>query len=124
MHSSKLLDPYGIAAHLVRRQPANHLFHLRIGVDPEALVLCDARQLHVLAVQLLLHHLLERLEHQDLRLRQGKRLVELVLQLSLRALRSRPNSFGVVAVESARWLGVVPVPSSLASPPKSMTCAV
>jgi hypothetical protein len=64
---------------LVRGQPSDNLLHLLVGVDPEALILCHARQLHVLAVQLLLHDLLERLEDENFGLRQGKRLVELVL---------------------------------------------
>jgi hypothetical protein len=37
-----------------------------VGVDPEALVLGHTRQLHVLAVQLLLHDLLQRLKDEDL----------------------------------------------------------
>jgi hypothetical protein len=71
---------------LVRRQSSHDLRHLRIGVDPEALVLGHTRQLHILAVQLLLHDLLQRLERQYLGLRQRERLVELVLQLCLCAL--------------------------------------
>jgi hypothetical protein len=98
------------AVRLVRWQPSNNLRHLRIGVDPEALVLCDARQLHVLAVQLLLHDLLQRLERQNLSLGQGKRLVELVLQLGLCTLRAGPDSFGIVAVEGAGWFSMVPIP--------------
>lgn len=52
--------------HLVCGQPSNNLLHLLISVDPEALVLGHARELHVLAVQLLLHDLLQRLEDEDL----------------------------------------------------------
>jgi hypothetical protein len=93
---------------LVCGQPSNNLLHLLVGVDPEALVLCHARQLHVLAVQLLLHDLLQRLENENLGLGQGERLVELVLQLCLRALRSGADGLCVVAVECAGGLCVVP----------------
>lgn len=92
---------------LVRLQPADHALHLRVRVDLEALVLGHARQLHVLGVQLLLHDLLERLEHQHLGLGQRQRLVELVLQLGLGALGAGPDGLGVVAVEGAAGLGVV-----------------
>jgi hypothetical protein len=96
-------------AHLVRRQPSNNLRHLRISVDPEALVLGHTRQLHVLAVQLLLHDLLQCLEHKHFSLGQGERLVKFVLQLCLCTLGARSNGFGVVAVESAGGFCVVPV---------------
>ena len=98
---------------LVRRQPSDNLLHLRISVDPEALVLGHTRQLHVLAIQLLLHNLLQRLECEHLGLWQGKRLVELVLQLCLGALGSGTDGFGVVAIECAGGLGVVSVPNEL-----------
>jgi hypothetical protein len=94
---------------LVRRQPSNHLRHLRVSVDPEALVLGHTCQLHVLAIQLFLHDLLQRLEREHFGLRQGKRLVELVLQLCLCALGAGTDGFGVVAVECARGLGVVSI---------------
>jgi hypothetical protein len=96
------------SAFLVRWQSTNDFLHLRISVNSEALVLGHTRQLHILAVQLLLHDLLQSLEHQNLRLRQGKRLVELVLQLCLRALGAGSNSFGIVAVEGTGRFGVVP----------------
>jgi hypothetical protein len=54
---------------LVCGQPSNYLLHLLISVDPEALVLSYACQLDVLAVQLLLHDLLQRLEDEDFGLR-------------------------------------------------------
>lgn len=94
---------------LVRRQPSNNLGHLLISVDSESLVLGHTRQLHILAIQLLLHDLLERLERKYLGFRQGKRLVKFVLEFGLRALGSGANGFGVVAVECARGLGVVAV---------------
>ena len=94
---------------LVRRQPSNNLGHLLISVDSESLVLGHTRQLHILAIQLLLHDLLERLEREHLGFRQGKRLVEFVLEFGLRALGSGTDGFGVVAVECARGLGVVAV---------------
>jgi hypothetical protein len=53
---------------LVCGQPSNNLLHLLIGVDPEALVLGNARELNVLAVQLLLHDLLQCLENKNLSL--------------------------------------------------------
>lgn len=94
---------------LVRRQPSNNLGHLLISVDSESLVLGHTRQLHILAIQLLLHDLLERLEREHLGFRQGKRLMEFVLEFGLRALGSGADGFGVVAVECARGLGVVAV---------------
>jgi hypothetical protein len=97
------------SAHLVCRQPSNHLRHLRISVDPETLVLGHTCQLHVLAIQLLLHDLLQRLEHENLSLGQSERLVELVLQLCLCTLGARSDGFGVVAVESAGRFCVVPI---------------
>jgi hypothetical protein len=51
---------------LVRRQPFDDSSHLLVGVYPETLVLCHARQLHILGIQLLLHNLLQRLENQSL----------------------------------------------------------
>jgi hypothetical protein len=107
------------SARLVRWQSSNHLLHLGISVNPEALVLGDACQLDVLAVQLLLHDLLQRLEHQHLRLGQSERLVELVLQLCLCALGTRSNGFGIVAVEGTGGFGMVPT-QSLATFPSSM----
>lgn len=75
-------------------------------MDAKALVPRDAGQLHVLGVELLLHDLLQRLQHQRLRLRQRQRLVELVLQLRLRPLGPGSDRFGVVAVEGPGRLGV------------------
>jgi hypothetical protein len=92
---------------LVGGQPSDNLLHLLVGVDPEALVLRHARQLHILAVQLLLHDLLQRLENENLGLGQRERLVELILQLCLRSLGSGTDGFRVVAVEGARGLGMV-----------------
>ena len=118
-HPSLKLHPCGYArppsrdqtqtSCLVRRQPSNNLGHLLISVDSESLVLGHTRQLHVLAIQLLLHDLLERLEREHLGFGQGKRLVEFVLEFGLRALGSGADGFGVVAVECARGLGVVAV---------------
>lgn len=45
---------------LIALQPANNICHLAVFVYPEALVFCDACQLDVLRVELLLHDLLER----------------------------------------------------------------
>ena len=53
---------------LVYGQLSNDLLHLLIGVDPETLVLGNARELNVLAVQLLLHDLLQCLENKNLSL--------------------------------------------------------
>jgi hypothetical protein len=75
--SVSMFIPFPIA--LVRRQPSHDLGHLRIRVDPEALVLGYARQLYVLAIQFLFHDLFQRLERKHLGFGQGKRLVELVL---------------------------------------------
>lgn len=86
--------------------------HLIVRVDSEALVLRHARQLHVLCVQLLLHDLLQRLEHHLLRLGQCERLVIFVLQLCLCTLASRSDGLGVIAVKGARRLSVVSVSSS------------
>lgn len=96
-------------SNLVRGQPSDDLRHLRIRVDAEALVFRHARQLHVLAIQLLLHDLLQRLEHQNLGLGKGKRLVEFVLELGLCALGTGADGFGIVAVEGTGWLCVVAV---------------
>mgnify|MGYP006877404461 CR=1 FL=1 len=92
---------------LVRGQPSNNFGHLFVSVDPEALVLGYACQLHILAVQLLLHDLLQCLECEYLGFGQGKRLVELVLEFCLCTLGSGTDGFGVVAVECTRGLGVV-----------------
>lgn len=51
---------------LIGRQPSNNILHLSIGVNPEALVLGHACQLHVLAIQLLFHNLLQCLEDKHL----------------------------------------------------------
>lgn len=59
---------------LVRRQPLDDSSHLLVGVYPEALVLCHARQLHILGIQLLLHNLLQRLENQSLGVDYGQGL--------------------------------------------------
>lgn len=92
---------------LVRGQPANNLLHFRVRVDAEAFLLGHARQLHVLAVQLFFHDLFECLESENFGLGQGKRLVELVLQLCLGTLGPGAYGFGIVAVEGARGLRVV-----------------
>ena len=55
-------------------QPRDHSRHLFVWVDPEAFLLCHRRQLDVLGIQLLLHHLLQRLQHQRLGLLEGQRL--------------------------------------------------
>ena len=85
----------------VCRQPSNNLSHLLVSVDPEALVLGHTSQLHILAIQLLLHDLLERLERKHLGLGQRERLVEFVLEFGLGALGAGADGFGVVAVECA-----------------------
>lgn len=82
-------------------QSPHHPRHLLITVDAEPLFLGDARELHVLGVQLLLHHLLESLQDQHFGFGQGERLVELVLQLGLGTLTAGTNGFGVVSVERA-----------------------
>lgn len=92
---------------LVCWQPSYNLRHLLISVDPEALVLGHTSQLHVLAIQLLLHDLLECLEREHLGLGERKRLVEFVLEFGLGALRTGTDGFGVVAVECAGGFGVV-----------------
>lgn len=79
-----------------------------VGVDTEPFVLSYACKLNILAVQLLLHDLLQRLEDEDLSFRQSERLVELILQLCLCAFRSGSDRLGVVAVERAGRLSVVP----------------
>ena len=94
------VSSYDLAS-LIRRQPIHHLLHLLIRIYPEPLLLGHARQLHVLAVQLLLHDLLQRFEDEQLRFLQGQRFVELVLQFRLRAFRPGSDRFGVVAVEGA-----------------------
>ena len=85
----------------IRRQPSHDLSHLLIPIDAKTLVPRDAGQLDVLGVELLLHDLLQRLEHQRLGLGQGQGFVEFVLQLGLGAFGAGPNGFGVVAVEGA-----------------------
>lgn len=92
---------------LIGGQPAYDLLHLCIGVDLEALRLGHARQLHVLAVQLLLHDLLQCLEDEDFRFGKGEGLVEFVLELGLGALGSGANGFGIVAVEGTGGFCVV-----------------
>lgn len=59
---------------LVCRQTLHDGSHLLICVYPEALLLGYACQLHVLRIQLLLHHLLQGLQHQRLSICQGERL--------------------------------------------------
>ena len=93
---------------LVGWQPSHNFLHLLVGVDPEALVLGHTRELHVLAIQLLLHDLLQCLEDKHLGFWQGKRLVELVLQLCLRAFGPGADCLRVVAVECARGLSMIP----------------
>ena len=61
---------------LVRGQALHDLGHLLVRVYPETLVLGDARQLHVLRVELLLHDLLERLEDEGLGVGEGEGLAE------------------------------------------------
>ena len=59
---------------LVRRQPLHHGGHLLVGVYSKAAGLGHAGQLHVLGVELLLHDLLERLEHERLGVGDGEGL--------------------------------------------------
>lgn len=92
---------------LVPLQSRHDRFHLLITVYPKPLVLGDACELYVLAVQLLLHDLLERFESEYLGLGKGEGLVEFVLELSLRAFAAGTDGFGIVAVESTRGFGVV-----------------
>lgn len=61
-------------ASLVGGQPRNNSGHFLVCVYPEALVLGDARQLHVLGIELLLHDLLERLEDERLGVFEGEGL--------------------------------------------------
>jgi len=65
------------------------------------------RQLDVVLIQLLLHHLLEHAEGQYLRVFDAHRFVVLVLQLSLRHLRTRPNCLSFVLDEGTRGLSMV-----------------
>lgn len=60
---TSILPPFPPPRPLIRRQPPHHLCHLPIAIDPESLLPRHARQLHVLRIQLLLHDLLQRLEH-------------------------------------------------------------
>lgn len=96
-------------SHLIRRQPPHNLLHLLIRIDPEPLLLGHTRKLHILAIQLLLHDLLQRLEHQHLSLGQCQTLMEFVLEFGLSALGAGTDGFGVVAVECAGWFGVVSI---------------
>jgi hypothetical protein len=58
-NTTLLRSTLAMLAGLVALELADALLHLLVGVDAEALVLGDAGQLHVLGVELLLHHLLE-----------------------------------------------------------------
>ena len=84
---------------LVSRQSPNNLFHLLVRVDSETLLLGYTGQLHVLAVQLLLHNLLQRLQNKNFGFGEGKGLVEFILELGLGAFGTGADGFGVVAVE-------------------------
>lgn len=64
-HSSILLVFY----------PTNTALHLIVSVDPEPFVLRDARELDIVRVELLLHDLLEGLEHELFGLGQGEGFV-------------------------------------------------
>jgi hypothetical protein len=88
-------------------QPPHDLRHRLLPVYPEPLLLRHACQLHILRIQLLLHDLLQRLEHQLLCLLQGQRTVVFGLELGLRAFGAGADGFGVVAVEGAGGFGVV-----------------
>lgn len=117
-------------------QPRDHSSHLFVWVDPEAFLLCHRRQLDVLGVQLFLHHLLQRLQHQRLGLLESQRLrgeetsadtnapggggggvmytVILVLQFGLGSFTARADGLCIVSVESAGGFGVVTIYSPLA----------
>jgi hypothetical protein len=90
-------------------QPAHDLGHGLLAVDAEALVLGDAGELHVLGVELLLHDLLEGLEHELFGLLEGEGAVVFGLELGLGAFGAGADRFRVVAVEGARGFGVVAV---------------
>lgn len=62
--------------------------HLLIVVDTETLLFGDTGQLDILGIKLLLHDLLQRLEHQRFGLCKSQRLVVFILQLRLRAFAS------------------------------------
>lgn len=72
---------------LVALELADALLHLLVGVDAEALVLGDAGQLHVLGVELLLHHLLEGAEGEGLGLLESQTPTMFVSE-SARSVRS------------------------------------
>jgi hypothetical protein len=55
-----------LSARLVSLEFADALLHLLVGVDAEALLLGDARQLHVLGIELFLHDLLQGAESEGL----------------------------------------------------------
>lgn len=93
--------------HSVLVHPLDDGGHRFVCVDVESAVLGHARQLHVIRVQLLLHHLLQRLERQYLRLGQRQGPVVLGLELGLGTFGSGSYRFGVVLVECSRRLGVV-----------------
>lgn len=122
---------------LVCRQTLHHSGHLLVGVYPEAPLFGHTCELHVLGIQLLLHNLLQGLEHQCLCVFQRERLwkksalfrqiistnthihgwlqiyrsithlVVLVLQLSLCTLTSTSDSLRIIPVESSTGLSVV-----------------
>lgn len=98
---------------LIPFQPPNNTLHLSIRINPEPFVPRHTRQLHVLAIQLLLHYLLQRLQHHHLRLLQRERFVEFVLEFRLCAFGAGADGFRVVAVVGARGFGVVATPTAL-----------
>lgn len=53
---------------LVCGKPSDNLLHLLVRVDPEAFLLRHTCQLHILAIQFLLHDLLQGLKNEYLRL--------------------------------------------------------
>lgn len=81
--------------------PTNTALHLVVSVDPEPFILGDARELDVVRVELLLHDLLEGLEHELFGLGQGEGFVVGGLQFGLGAFGAGADGFGVVAVEGA-----------------------
>lgn len=91
----------GTCLPLVLLEPANHLGHLGVSVYPEAVLLCDAGQLHVLRIQLLLHDLLQCLQNKGLRFFQRQGSMVLGLKLRLRAFAAGSDGLGIVAVEGA-----------------------
>lgn len=85
---------------MIPTQLCHSTAHIFIIVDAEALLLRHACQLHILRIQLLLHHLLQCLQNEGLGFGQRQGAVVFVLQLGLCAFASGANRLGIVTVES------------------------